>query len=188
MQSTRRVLVASAAAALVGLSFTTTKPAGAATAAELTANAKTTLASLYAKQPQARKLGEKARAILVFPRIIKIGLIAGGQSGDGVLLQNGRAINYYNISAGSFGLQAGAQTFSYVLFFMNEEALQYLDRSDGWSVGSMPNVVVANEGIARSISSTTLTEDVYAFPFGLQGLMAGVGLEGSKITRINPPR
>jgi lipid-binding SYLF domain-containing protein len=125
-------------------------------------------------------------AILVFPEIIKAGLLIGGQSGDGVLFKGGKAAAYYNISAGSFGLQAGAQTFSYALFFMNNAALAYLDKSAGWQVGVGPSVVVADEGMAKSMTSTTLSHDVYAFPFGQRGLMAGLGIEGSKITRITP--
>ncbi len=80
----------------------------------------------------------------------------------------------------------GAQTFSYALFFMTDSSLNYLEKSDGWSVGSGPSVVVLNKGAAASMTSTTLPQDVYAVPFGQKGLMAGVGIEGSKITRVNP--
>ena len=146
----------------------------------------TALHALYAAQPKARELGQRAKAILIFPKIIKAGLIIGGQSGDGVLRVGGKTDGYYNISAASFGLQAGGQQFSYALFFMNDAALQYLQKSDGWSIGSGPNVVVVDKGAAASMTSTTLSEDVYAIPFGQKGLMAGLGLEGSKITRIHP--
>ena len=110
----------------------------------------------------------------------------GAQSGNGVLRVGGKTTGYYNISAASFGFQAGAQTFSYAMFFMNASAVGYLQKSDGWSVGSGPSVVIVDKGAAASITSTTLTKDVYAFPFGQHGLMAGIGLEGSKITHINP--
>jgi lipid-binding SYLF domain-containing protein len=122
----------------------------------------------------------------VFPRIIKAGLLVGGQGGDGVLRVGGKTAGYYNIAAASFGLQAGAQRFSYALFFMTDSSLKYLEDSDGWSIGSGPSVVVMDKGAAASLTSTTVTQDVYAFPFGQHGLMAGLGLEGSKITRIHP--
>lgn len=160
--------------------------AWAASAREIDREADTKLRALYTANPGARQLGQRARGILVFPRIVKGGFILGGQSGDGVLLVSGRKAAYYNISAASFGLQAGVQSFSYVLFFMNDPALDYLRRSDGWAIGSGPTVVVADQGMARSLTSTTLTQDVYAFPFGQKGLMAGLGLEGSKITAIDP--
>ena len=87
--------------------------------------------------------------------------------------------------AGSYGLQAGAQTFGYALFFMNAGALAYLDKSDGWEVGVGPSIVVVDEGMGKSMTSTTLTQDVYAFIFSQKGLMAGLGVQGSKITKIN---
>ncbi len=110
----------------------------------------------------------------------------GAQSGDGVLLVHGQPVGYFNISAGSFGLQAGGQSFSYVLFFMNDKALAFMKSSKGWSIGSGPSVSRMDKGKAMSNTSTTLTQDVVAFPFGQKGLMAGLGLEGSKITRIHP--
>jgi lipid-binding SYLF domain-containing protein len=162
--------------------------ADAASARQLDRDASAALQRLYNAQPRARTLGQRAVAVLVFPRIIKAGLIIGGQTGDGVLRKNGKSVAYYNISAASFGLQAGGQSFSYALFFMNDGSLEYLDKSDGWAVGSGPSIVVLDKGKAASLTSTTLTQDVYAVPFGQAGLMAGVGLEGSKITRITPSR
>jgi lipid-binding SYLF domain-containing protein len=122
----------------------------------------------------------------VFPTIIKAGLLIGGQSGDGCLRVGSQTVGYYNIAAASLGLQAGVQSFGYALFFMTESALRYLSNSDGWAIGSGPSVVVLDKGTAASMTSTTLSQDVYTMPFAQYGVMAGLGLEGSKITRINP--
>lgn len=156
----------------------------AATAAELNTNGKAALNRLYAESPKATALGRSAHAILVFPKIVKAGILIGGQGGEGVLFIRGRPAGYYRIHALSYGLQAGGQSFSYALFLMNEKALAYLDRSDGWAIGSGPSLVVIDKGKAMSTTSTTVTQDVAAFPFGQQGLMAGMGLEGSKISKI----
>jgi lipid-binding SYLF domain-containing protein len=174
--------------ALTGLGAASfvSSPALAASAREINTEADQALRLLYSTQPKARDLSRRARAILIFPSIIKGGFIIGGQSGNGALRVGGRTVGYYNISAASFGLQAGGQKFSYALFFMNDAALQYLQKSDGWAIGSGPSVVVVDKGAAASITSTTLTKDVYAFPFGQNGLMAGFGLEGSKVTPIHP--
>lgn len=180
--SSRTVLVLALALAAASLGA---RPAEAATAAQLNADASAALQRLYAQSPKASALGRKARAILVFPRIVKAGFLIGGQGGEGVLFVAGRPTAYYKINALSYGLQAGGQSFSYALFLMNEKALNYMDRSDGWSIGSGPSLVVIDKGKAMSTTSTTLTQDVYAFPFGQKGLMAGMGLEGSKITRID---
>jgi lipid-binding SYLF domain-containing protein len=158
--------------------------ARAATAAELNANGQAALNRLYAQSARAVRYRKDAHAILVFPKIVKAGFVIGGQGGEGVLFVHGRPTGYYKISAVSYGLQAGGQSFSYALFFMNDKALHYLRKSEGWAIGSGPSVVVIDQGKAMSTTSTTLTEDVYAFPFGQKGLMAGLGLEGSKITPI----
>jgi lipid-binding SYLF domain-containing protein len=173
-------------AGLLGATALQPNAAFAASSAQINRDADNALRTLYAAQPKARQLGQRAKAILIFPKIIKAGLLIGGQGGDGVLRVGGKTDGYYNIAAASLGLQAGAQRFSYALFFMNDGALQYLEKSDGWSIGSGPSVVVVDKGAAASLTSTTLTQDVYAIPFGQKGLMAGIGLEGSKITRINP--
>ena len=159
-------------------------PARAATAAELNANGHSALSRLYAQSDRARKYSKQARAILVFPKIVKAGFMIGGQGGEGVLLVGGKPAGYYRIAAASFGFQAGGQSFSYALFLMNDAALTYLRRSDGWAIGSGPSVVVVDKGVAKSTTSTTVAKDVYAFPFGQKGLMGGLGLEGSKITPI----
>lgn len=159
-------------------------PASAASAAELSTDALAALEQLYTQEPRTRELAKKAVGVLVFPSIIKGGLLVGGEHGDGALIRDGKVQAFYSISAVSFGFQAGAQQFGYALFFMNEPAMAYLDKSDGWSLGAGPSLVMVDKGYAASVTTTTLTQDVYAVPFGEQGLMAGVGLEGSKISRL----
>jgi lipid-binding SYLF domain-containing protein len=158
----------------------------AASAAELTAKSRATLESLYAANTKARQLGHKALAVLVFPAIGKGGFLVAAESGNGALLMHGRAAGFYNISAASVGFQAGIQKFSYALFFITPSALAYLRKSDGWSVGSGPSLVVVDQGFMKNFDTTTLTQDVYAFAFGQKGLMGGIGLKGSKITPIHP--
>jgi len=160
--------------------------ADAATASELDRDASEALRRLYASSPQARQLAARSRAILVFPRITKGGFMFGGQGGQGVLRVRGRTAGYYSIYAGSFGLQAGIQTFSYALFFITQSALNKVESADGWAIGSDPNVVVVDQGAAANLNTTTLKKEIYAMPFGQKGLMAGISLEGSKITRIHP--
>jgi lipid-binding SYLF domain-containing protein len=157
----------------------------AASRQELERNAAHALQSLYANNPAARLLRGKAKAVLVFPNIVKAGFMFGGQMGDGVLITKGRIAGYYNSLAASYGLQAGVQVFGYALFFMNDAALSYLDRSDGWEIGVGPSIVVVDAGVGKSLTSTTITQDVYAFIFDQKGLMAGLGLQGSKITKIS---
>jgi len=101
-----------------------------------------------------------------------------------VLFKDGKAVAYYNTVAGSYGFQAGVQKYGYAMFLMNDAALQYLDKSDGWELGTGPSIVVVDEGAAAGLSTSTARDDVYAFIFSQTGLMAGLGLQGSKITKI----
>ena len=155
-------------------------------AAELTKNSQAALAALYKKVPAAKALGAKAHAILVFPKVTKAGLGIGGQHGDGALFKDGKTVGYYSTSGASFGLQAGGQTYGYAMFFMNEQALQQLDVANGFEVGVGPTVVVMDEGKAKSTTTTTMNDDIYAFIFSQKGLMGGLGIQGNNIRKIDP--
>ncbi len=155
-------------------------------AAQISAKSQAALASLYEKSPSSRTLGEKARAILVFPEITKAGFIVGGQHGSGTLFKGRTPVAYYETTGASIGLQVGAQTYGYALFFMTDKALQQLDEAKGFEIGSGPSVVVLDEGKAANLTTTTAKDDIYAFVFGQKGLMAGIDLGGSKISKINP--
>ena len=157
-----------------------------ATAAEISKNSQAALKTLYAKVPKAKELGSKALAVLVFPSVIKAGLGVGGQYGDGALIKGGKTVAYYNTAGASVGLQAGAQKYGYALFFMNANALQQIDKAEGFDIGVGPTVVVLDEGAAKSMTTTTMKDDIYAFIFSQKGLMAGLGIQGNKITKINP--
>jgi lipid-binding SYLF domain-containing protein len=156
----------------------------AASAAELRRDSAAALRTLTETETAARLLSEKAKGILVFPSIVKGGFMVGGQIGEGVLWKKSRAVGYYNSVAASYGLQAGIQTFGYALFFMNDQALKQLDATRGFEIGVGPSIVVVDAGVAKSMTTNTLTSDVYAFIFSQKGLMAGLGIQGSKITKV----
>lgn len=182
--TTRAAILAVMLAAMPLITVGTTTPAIAATTDDLDRDSLQALQSLYKVNPLAESLSHKAKAILVFPNIVKAGLVFGGSYGEGTLLRGGKITAYYNSVTGSWGLQAGAQSYSYVVFLMTEKAVSYVDKSDGWEIGVGPTVVVVDEGVAKNLSTSTLKDDAYAFIFGQQGLMAGVSIEGTKISRI----
>jgi lipid-binding SYLF domain-containing protein len=155
-------------------------------ASEIDSSASAALAGLYSQNEAARALGSKAKAVLVFPDIRKGAFIVGAQYGYGALRRGSRTIGYYRTGAASYGFQAGVKQFGYALFFMTKAALNYLDASGGWAIGTGPSLVVVDQGMARSLTTTSLRADVYAFVFDQKGLMGGIGIEGSKITRITP--
>jgi lipid-binding SYLF domain-containing protein len=164
--------------------FISPNPARAATAAEINHDVQSALKALYAKSSAAKTLGEKAKGILVFPGITKGGFMVGGQYGEGALLKGGKTSGYYNTLQVSYGFQAGVQKYGYALFLMTDSAMNWIDKSDGWEIGTGPSIVVMDTGAATSASTTTLQSEIYAFFFSQKGLMGGIGLQGTKITKI----
>jgi lipid-binding SYLF domain-containing protein len=153
-------------------------------AAQINREVDLALRKLYTESPAAKELSRIAKGILVFPSVVRGGLLIGGQYGKGALRKGEQTAGYYNTVSVSYGLQAGAQKLGYAFFFINEEALRYLQQTNGWEIGVGPNITIADVGLARSLSSLTAKEDIYAFFFDQKGLMAGIALEGTKITRI----
>jgi lipid-binding SYLF domain-containing protein len=158
----------------------------AASASEIDRNVTASLRTLYNNNQGAKALADKAVGMLVFPNIVKGGFIIAGQFGDGALRKNGKSVAYYRSLAASYGFQAGVQAFGYVLFFMDDASLQYLDKSEGFELGVGPSLVVLDAGFGKNMSTTTLQKGVYAFIFDQKGLMGGAGIQGTKITKINP--
>lgn len=158
--------------------------ANAATAEDLNADAAQALQTLYKSNPTAQSIGNKAKAILIFPKITKAGLVFGGSYGEGVLMKGAKVSGYYNSVSASWGWQAGAESYGYIVFLMTDKAERYLNASKGWELGVDPSVVVVNEGVAKNLSTSTLKGSAYAFVFDQQGLMASLSIEGTKISRI----
>ena len=177
-----KVILVTAIALSLGLPM---QQALAATAEDLSKESTQSLQTLYKTHPVSLQLAKSAKAILVFPKIIKAGLVFGGSYGEGVMMRDGHTVGYYNSVAASWGWQAGAESYGYVVFLMNENAVQYLEKSKGWEIGVGPTVVAVNEGVAKNLSSSTLKDDAYAFIFDQQGLMASLSIEGTKISPIH---
>jgi lipid-binding SYLF domain-containing protein len=163
---------------------TLTGPAVAASADDLDKDAAQALQTLYKTRPVAETMGKTAKAILVFPKVVKAGLVFGGSYGEGVLMVGGRSTEYYNSVSASWGWQAGAESYAYVVFLMSDAAVKYLQTSKGWEFGVGPSVVLVNDGVAKNLSTSTMKDDAYAFINDQQGLMASLSIEGTKISRI----
>lgn len=176
----RFLIVATTVLAMSSLSLS----AHATSAEELNKDSAQSLQALYKSSPSAEIMGKKAKAILVFPRILKAGLVFGGSYGEGVLTKNDQVSGYFNSVSGSWGWQAGAESYGYVVFLMTDKAVKYLNQTKGWEFGVGPSIVVVNEGAAKNLTSSTLKDDAYAFIFDQQGLMVDISIKGTKISPI----
>lgn len=128
---------------------------------------------------------EQAVGYLVFPRVIKVGLGFGAETGEGSLIVAGQTVDYYRTTAGSFGLQAGAQAKSVVIVFMTQAALDKFRNSTGWKAGVDGSVALIDLGIGKTIDSQNIKDPVIGFIFGSKGLMYNLTLEGSKFTKLD---
>ncbi len=170
-----------AAVCLLSLSGST----WAASKQEIDARVRAAMTDLYERAPAARELANKASGVLVFPRTYKVGLGFGGKLGEGALLVNGIPVQYYRVTAGSFGLQLGAQARAEVLMFMTSDVLEQFRTSQGWEAGVDGSVALIEFGVGDSINTNSGREPIVGFVYGNKGLMYDLSLEGSKYWRIN---
>ncbi len=185
MTSVRNTMMACAMALATVVSLSFVSAAQAASAEDLNRDSVQALRHLTETNRTANDVARNARAVLVFPNIVKAGLVFGGSYGEGTMMKGKRVVDYYNSVSGSWGLQAGAQSYGYVVFLMNDKAIEYIEKTAGFEIGVGPTVVIVDEGVAKNLSTSTLKDDAYAFIFNQQGLMAGISIEGTKISRID---
>lgn len=157
----------------------------AASKVEIDAKVNATIKEFYVRVPAGKELASKAQGMLVFPEIVKAGFVIGGEYGEGALVKNGAISKYYNIASASVGFQIGVQEKSVVMLFMTSSSLNKFVKSNGWEAGVDGSVAIAEFGAGKSLDSNTLQEPIIAFVVSNKGLMAGISLEGSKITQIS---
>lgn len=195
MRRRQFIISTSAALASTGLALagcTTTPPssatgesADAGKRRSINAGVDSTLTRLYETVHGSHELVSKAQGVLVFPSVIAAGFWVGGQYGQGALRVGGQTAGFYTLAAGSFGLQIGAQSKAVVLLFMTQDALNTFRNSQGWAAGADATVAVLNVGANGNVDTSTATSPVEAFVLTNAGLMAGVSLEGSKVSRLD---
>jgi lipid-binding SYLF domain-containing protein len=131
-----------------------------------------------------KELAGKAKGVLVLPGVIKAGLLAGGEYGEGALRVGGKTASYYDLTAGSVGFQIGGDTKDIIIMFMTDAALKQFQTSKGWEVGVDGNVALVNIGGGERIDFTKLNDPIVAFVFDVKSLMADVSLKGAKLTKV----
>ena len=158
--------------------------ASAASAEEIDIKVDATLAEFKQEVTGGAEFLTKAKGVLVFPDVIKAGLVIGGEYGTGALRVGGKSVQYYNIASASFGFQIGAQQYAIVMVFLDDQALKNFRDSQGWEAGVDGSVAVAEWGAGKDITTQNFKDPIVGFVLGNKGLMAGISLEGSKISKI----
>ncbi len=182
IQSHFITLFASMLFLLTGVQFS--QSAVAASAPEINIGVDATLQRFKREIGGGAQFLNRAEGVLVFPRVIKAGMVVGGEYGEGALRIGGKTVGYYSTAGASVGFQLGAQSKSVVVVFLTKQALNKFRNSDGWKVGVDGSVAVIKWGVGEDINSTEIKDPVVGFIFSNKGLMYNLTLEGSKISRI----
>ena len=143
------------------------------------------LARLYGQVEGSEQLVGRARGVLVFPSVMEAGFIVGASRGQGALRIGGKTVSYHATTSGSFGLQAGAQSTAVFILFMTDEALKRFQDSRGWTAGTDASVTLLSVGASAQVTTATAQQPVVGYVLSNRGLMAGITLDGTRITRLD---
>jgi lipid-binding SYLF domain-containing protein len=187
MKRTVIAFVLALAALLLAGCTTTGSGSGepAARRAALNASADAALTNLFRQVNGAEQLVNSARGVVIFPSVLEAGLVFGASSGEGLLRKGGETVSFHRTTSGSWGLQAGAQSTAVFLLFMTDDALNRFANSDGWSVGADANVTLVSVGANAQITTETAQQPVIGFVLSNRGLMGGLTLNGTRVSRLN---
>jgi lipid-binding SYLF domain-containing protein len=156
----------------------------AATANEIDASVNASLNRFVKQVNGAQEFLDSAKGVLIIPKVMQGGLVVGAEYGEGALRIGGKTVGYYNIVAGSFGYQIGAQEKDIILVFMSDKVLKKFRNSENWKAGVDAEVTVVKVGADESLNTMKFKQPVVGFVFGQKGLMAGATIEGSKFTKL----
>ena len=127
----------------------------------------------------------QAYGYLVFPRVVKVGMGIGVETGEGVLRVSELNEDYYRITSGSLGFQVGAQAKAIVIAFMTEDILNNFRNNPGWKVGVDGHITIIDKGLGATINTDNVLDPIVAFIFDSRGLMYSLTLEGSVFTKLD---
>ncbi len=183
LQRTYRILLIIFCLVIVGGGFS--EQAHADTAKEIDVSVNVALDRFYNDVKGAKTFAKASKGLLVLPNVVKAGFFIGGEYGEGALVVGGETVDYYNIAAGSFGLQIGAEKKDLIIAFMTDDALNNFRKSSGWEAGVDGNIALIDTGGGKRVDTTTIKDPIVAFVFDVKGLMADISLKGSKLTKLD---
>jgi lipid-binding SYLF domain-containing protein len=171
-------------AVLVGCASESTPANNAAKKVSLDADSDFAVSELYAKVAGAKELVEKAKGVLIFPKVVSAGLVLGGSYGEGTLRVAGQTSGYYSMGSGAVGVILGAASKAAFVLFMTEDALDKFVASNGWTIGVDASAAALSTGADGRIDTVSARAAVIAFVVSNGGLMANLSVEGTKVQRL----
>lgn len=143
------------------------------------------LSELYRQVPGSQEMVANSRGTLVFPAVLSAGFVFGASHGEGAMREGGRTTGFYRQTGGSWGLQVGAQSQAVFILFMTQEALDNFNSSSGWTAGANATVAMVTVGATAQATTSTVQQPVVGYVLSNAGLMAGLTLDGTRITRLD---
>jgi len=125
---------------------------------------------------------QEAKGVFIVPKLTKGAFIFGVEGGNGVVLARDEKTGtwsepvFFETSAASFGLQAGAQSSEAVMLIMTPKAVDSL-LANKFKLGADGSVAIGPKGGG---ADTNLTADFVTFTRA-KGLYAGVSFDGASI-------
>ena len=138
-----------------------------------------TLEAASARYPENKILFEASVAKVVFPKIIKAGLLFGGTYGEGYLVRDGIILSQVRIAGGNAGLNAGAQSYSQVVYILDDDTLAAFRRGGKLSLHGTLNYARRGESVTNTFGKLSPTQPLYSTIFNQSGYLAGVSLDGT---------
>ena len=126
-----------------------------------------------------KTLYEASVAQVVFPKIIKAGLLVGGTYGEGYLVRDGITLSQVRLAGGNAGINAGAQSYSQVVYILDEETLADFRRGGKISLHGTLNYARRGESVTNTFGKISPTQPLYTTIFNQSGYLAGLSLDGT---------
>ena len=178
MQATTcRALVLTIVAGL--LAGCATAPASRSERETLLTDSVTALKRMSAEDPGVVTLVKRGSGYALFPTVTKGGLVVGGARGQGVLYEQGRHTAYCDLTQATVGLQAGGQTFSELLVFESQAALDRF-KAGQLAFAAEASAVVSQRGVATA--DVPFVDGVAVVVSPLSGVMAEAAVGGQQFT------
>jgi len=130
--------------------------------------------------PGIEALAKKSEGYAFFPEITKGGLVVGGGYGRGVVFQQNQPIGFADVTQGSFGLQAGGQTYAELIVFEDKAALDRF-KNNQFEFGANASAIIAKTGAA---ANARFVDGVAVFVRPVAGAMAEASVGGQRVTYV----
>lgn len=137
-----------------------------------------TLEAANERYSENKTLFDASVAQVVFPKIFKAGLLFGGTYGEGYLVRDGIILSQVRLAGGNAGLNAGLQSYSQVVYILDEDTLAAFRQGGELSLHGTLNYARRGESVTNTFGRLSPAPQLYTTIFNQSGYLAGMSLDG----------